>query len=332
MTSDPAPAPQQRPKTAPVVDAVVIGRNEGSRLVACLQSLRGRVRRIVYVDSGSQDDSVAAARTAGAEIVELDLTLPFTAARARNAGIARIDADPGDFVQLVDGDCTVTDGWIETATEWLAAQPGTAVVCGRRREINPQTSVFNRLCDHEWNTPVGPARACGGDALMRLAALHEVAGFRDDLIAGEEPELCVRLRARGWQIMRLDAEMTRHDANILHVRQWWRRARRTGHAYAEGAAIHGGPPERHWVRERNRAVGWAMLAPVAVGLAVLWPPALLLLLVYPAQVLRLTMRSDVPGPAVAALTVAGKLPEAWGVAGYHLGRLLGRRSALIEYK
>jgi len=47
------------------IDAVVIGRNEGERLVACLASLGGEIRRAVYVDSGSTDGSVAAARAAG---------------------------------------------------------------------------------------------------------------------------------------------------------------------------------------------------------------------------------------------------------------------------
>ena len=55
---------------------------------------------------------------------------------------------------------------------------------------------------------MGAARACGGDALMRTAALAEVGGYDPNLIAGEEPELCVRLRAAGWQIYTLDREMT----------------------------------------------------------------------------------------------------------------------------
>ena len=36
------------------IDAVVIGRNEGARLVACLTSLQGQVRRVIYVDSVNQ--------------------------------------------------------------------------------------------------------------------------------------------------------------------------------------------------------------------------------------------------------------------------------------
>jgi len=319
--------------------AIAIGRNEGARLEACLASLAGRVARIVYVDSGSTDGSLAVARAAGAEVVELDMDRPFTAARARNAGLARLmgnGAEDGaaaiELVQVLDGDCALQPGWLDAARAHLADAPGCAVVCGRRRERHPDASVYNRLCDIEWDTPVGEARACGGDALMRLDALRDVGGFREDLIAGEEPELCVRLRAAGWTIRRLDAEMTLHDAAMTRFAQWWRRARRAGHAFAEGAFLHGAPPERHWVAETRRALLWGAALPLAVlVLALLVTPwALLLLAAYPAQVLRLARRGG--GLAPAVFTVLGKFPEALGALEFHLRRRTGNKTALIEYK
>ncbi|WP_206020982.1 glycosyltransferase family 2 protein [Antarcticimicrobium luteum] len=316
------------------IDAVVIGRNEGARLIACLASLDGRVGRIVYVDSGSTDGSVAAAQAAGAEVVALDMSYPFTAARARNAGLARLDGGGADFVQFVDGDCTVSPGWIETAAAYLAGHPGVAAACGRRREEHPEHSVYNRLCDREWDTPAGEALACGGDALMRRAALDAVDGFRDDLIAGEEPEMCLRLRRAGWTIRRLDAEMTLHDARILRFGQWWRRSRRAGHAFAEGAHLHGKGPERHWVAEGRRALVWGAALPLAILLAMLATPwAGLLALIYPAQVLRLALRDHGPGRWEAALfTVLGKFAEAQGAVEFHLRRLRGQRRGIMEYR
>ena len=127
----------------------------------------------------------------------------------------------------------------------------------------PEASIYNRLIDAEWDTPVGRARACGGDALMRVAALQEVGGFDPDLIAGEEPELCVRLRAKGWEIWRLDAEMTLHDAAMTRFGQWWQRTRRGGYAFAEGAALHGAAPERHCVPNLRRLILWGMVLPLA---------------------------------------------------------------------
>ncbi len=310
----------------------MIGRNEGARLEACLASL-GTDIDVVYVDSGSSDGSVAAARSAGARVVELNLSQPFTAARARNAGRAAFEEQP-DYIQFVDGDCALRDGWIETASAFLDANPQVAVVCGRRRERFPDVSIYNALCDKEWDTPIGEALACGGDALMRRDAFDAVGGFRADVIAGEEPELCVRLRQAGWKIYRLDVEMTWHDAAITRFGQWWKRARRAGHAFAEGAALHGAPPERHWVREMRRSVLWGLMLPIlAIGGALIWWPMGFLILVWPVQIVRLAIRDA--GPLAwkrVFFSVLGKFPEAQGVLDYHMKRISGRKSAIIEYK
>lgn len=309
------------------VDAVVIGRNEGARLLACLAALQGRVRRLVYVDSGSTDGSVAAATAAGAEVVALDMAQPFTAARARNAGLSHLASDPPDFVQMVDGDCALQPGWISAALAAFAAHPAAVVVCGRRRERFAQASVYNALADREWDTPIGPARACGGDALMRYAAVQAVGGYDPGLIAGEEPDLCLRLRAKGGEIWRIDAEMTLHDAAMTRFSQWWRRAVRAGHAFAEGCARHGFD---HWGLETRRALIWGAGLPMAIVMLGLWHPAgWLLALAYPAQVIRLARRG---GWTWGLFSVIGKFAEARGALGFYASRLRGQRRGLIEYK
>jgi GT2 family glycosyltransferase len=312
------------------IAAVVIGRNEGARLIACLDALKGQVEQVVYVDSGSTDGSVDAAIAAGAEVLALDMSQPFTAARARNTGIAGV-ADSTDYIQFLDGDCAVRAGWITTAAAFLDQNEKAAVVCGRRRERFVDASVYNRLIDAEWDTPVGQAKACGGDALMRSSALAEVDGYRDDLIAGEEPEMCVRLRKAGWQIWRIDVEMTWHDAAITKLSQWWKRSTRAGYAFAQGAALHGQAPERHWVNETRRAVIWGAALPLLiVCLAVFWSPWwLLTALVYPVQVLRLSGQN---GIAWAFYTTLSKFAEARGVMQYYVARLRRGPAQIIEYK
>jgi GT2 family glycosyltransferase len=327
--------------TSPI-GAVAIGRNEGEKLRRCLSSLRDRVAPIVYVDSGSSDGSVDLARRVGATVVELDPSIPFTAARARNAGLSKlIEESPGiDLVQFVDGDCEVVPGWLERAADEMRGDPTLAVVCGRRRERHPEASIFNRLCDIEWNTPIGYALTCGGDALMRVQPLREVEGYAADLIAGEEPELCLRLRQRGWRILRLDAEMTLHDAAMNRFDQWWKRTVRAGHAYAEGAARHGREPERHWVHEARSNWFWGAAVPVAaLGMA---PPSLGLSLglfgghaLLAARVYRAGRRRGLSASDAglfAASCVVGKLPQALGQLTYWKNRLLGKRGTIIEYR
>jgi len=318
---------------------VVIGRNEGERLVRCLRSCLSAGGQAVYVDSGSTDGSVAAARELGAHVVPLDLSRPFTAARARNAGFQalRALAPQVRHVQFVDGDCELAPSWLAQAGAFLESHPDVVAVAGRRRERHPEATVYNRLCDIEWNTPVGAARAVGGDAMFRADALARAGGYRDGLIAGEEPELCVRLRAAGGRVWRLDADMTWHDAAITRLSQWWRRTMRSGHAFAEGAALHGDPPERHFVPETRRALLWGAVLPAVLLLATAWHPVLALgFLVYPVQWLRLGRRLARAGGPIpwthAAFLILGRFPEAQGALKFRLSAWSGRASGLIEYK
>lgn len=326
------------------IGVVIIGRNEGERLRRCLQSI-DRVAALVYVDSGSTDGSVAAAAAAGARVVDLDLAQPFTAARARNAGrreLPRLCA----YIQFIDGDCRLQPGWLAQASAALDADAGLAAVFGRRREVAPEASVYNWLCDVEWAVPPGPARYFGGDVMLRAAALDDAGGYPDDMIAGEEPDLAMRLRRHGWRLQCLAGEMTLHDAAIDRFGQFWRRARRSGHAYAELAARHRGGDFDDY-RQRVRGVLCWTLVPLvgigilAAGIAVrdrrLAAGGAALLALPALQLLRLTVRGRRSRPLREAFTIAAfqlmaKPAQALGIARYWLGRTAGKRSALIEYK
>lgn len=325
--------------TAMNIGVVVIGRNEGERLRRCLESVAGIAGRVVYVDSGSTDGSVAMVLAMGLGVVELDLHIPFTAARARNEGSRHLFqlAPDLDYVQFVDGDCELVGGWLETAAAFLDLNRNVAMVCGRLRERYPEHSIYNLLCDLEWDTAVGEAKACGGIAMVRKEALKAEGGFRAEMIAGEESELCVRMRATGWQIWRLDAEMALHDAAMTRFGQWWKRSMRGGYAYAEGVQLHGASPERHRVKESRRIWIWGLWIPVASASLAIWLGTwgLVMLLIYPAQIIRLALRgtrSVRENWLHALFLVLGKFPEAIGQLNYFYNRLAGKTARLIEYK
>jgi GT2 family glycosyltransferase len=321
---------------------VVIGRNEGERLLRCLASLSGAQARVVYVDSGSADASVASARAGGAQVVELSSDLPFSAARARNAGFERLlQLDAGlAWVQFIDGDCELLPAWWSALDRWLPGDPSVAVVCGRLRERRREASLYNRLCDLEWQAPAGLVPACGGNALMRVAAFRESGGFRSDMIAGEEPELCLRLRSAGWQILRLPSEMALHDAALRRFSEWWRRAIRSGHAYAECYALHGRAPVRFRARELRSILAFGLGLPaLAFGLAIatdglsllaLGAYGVLWLRVRGARLALGNERAD--ASLYATFVVIGKWAEAAGVLRFAWDRLRGRRGKLIEFR
>lgn len=342
----------------PRIGLVAIGRNEGERLRECLDSVlgpaaegrwNGQPEAVVYVDSGSTDGSVELAQERGASVVELDTTVPFTAARARNEGRARLrDIAPElGFVQFVDGDCTLQPGWLQAAADALAAEPDVAVVCGRRRERFPEATRWNALCDLEWNTPVGEAAACGGDAMYRLKAFDSVDGFDPTFICGEEPQLCLRLRQAGLRVLRLNQEMTLHDAAMTSWKQWWKRSTRGGWAYAEGADRYGDTPEAYNVKQDRSNLAWGFAFPLAVaGLAiagaVITPWALLGVGLVPLGYGVLAWRvsryrrslGDTPADArsYGLLTALGKIPSAAGRRQYHRHKRRGGPAKLIEYK
>lgn len=323
-----------------VLSIVAIGRNEGERLEACLRSLPADATRI-YVDSGSTDGSVAFAERQGVAVVTLPPGTAFTAALARNAGLASVGRGGGALVQMIDGDCSLDPGWLDAAIAAMRAEPDLAVVFGRRRERFPDASVYNRMCDDEWDVPVGEARACGGDALFRVAAIDAAGGYDAGLIAGEEPDLCLRLRAKGWRVRRIDAEMTLHDAAMTRFGQWWRRTERSGHAFAELAWRHGAAADPHWKRETRSILAWGIVLPLAIllaGLVMSWWATAILALIVPAQMARIASRMQRNGhdrrfaAALGFFLVVGKVAQAKGLLRFHWRRLRGIRSSLIEYK
>jgi GT2 family glycosyltransferase len=339
MTAEPQATPRQ--VAAPEVGVVVIGRNEGERLLRCLASLPAGAP-VAYVDSGSTDGSPERAARSGAAVVVLDAATPFTAARGRNAGLEKLRAAHPqlEFAQLIDGDCLLSSSWISAALAAIRSDPQLAIVCGRRREQQPDASVYNRLCDMEWDGEVGETRECGGDALVRIAALAAVGGFRASMIAGEEPELCFRLRAAGWKIRRIAAEMTLHDAAIHRFGQWWTRQVRAGYAYALCWALHGDSAERFRERQLRSILIWGAGVPAAalllagvyapLGLATL---ALYAVLYRRVRAARLRRDPDARHARLdAAFCVLGKFAQLSGLTRFAADRLRGRREQLIEYK
>jgi cellulose synthase/poly-beta-1,6-N-acetylglucosamine synthase-like glycosyltransferase len=318
------------------VGFVVIGRNEGPRLERCLRSVLAISDRLVYADSASTDRSAAIADRLGAAVVNLPADGRLTAARGRNAGYKELRArfPECELVQFLDGDCILQPEWLPRAVEFLQAHDDVAVVCGRRFEAHPRASIYNALCDQEWDTPVGEATECGGDALVRCAALDEIGGYRSELQAGEEPEMTARMRAAGWRIWRIDAPMTEHEANIRSLRQWWLRTQRGGFGYAQVWSATKDLPQRLYERQLRSAFVWAIALPLLIVLAAIVVRAPLILLLIPVayalQLLRIARKCRGQGKLrKAALILLAKIPEAIGAARFLIA---GRSRGVAEYK
>ena len=323
---------------------VVIGRNEGERLAACLESARDAGCPIVYVDSGSHDGSVEQARPHCERVIELDPARPFSAARARNEGFAALmTARPQTaFVQFLDGDCTLLAGWLESAARSMDADPARAAVIGPLQERRPEASIYNRLCALEWKSPAGDLSnfgALGGIMLVRAEVFARLGGFNEKVIAGEDSEFGVRVGAAGLKITKISVAMATHDADILRFGQWWRRAVRAGHAIGQRFSLNGRGPMRDCARERRSVLVWGvslpliivLLAPFTFGFSLLLAGGYLVLGQRIARY-RLAQGDSRPDARLyARFVVIGKFAEAVGLLKFHLNNVAGR-FRIIEYK
>ena len=324
------------------VGVVVIGRNEGERLKACIRSLEKCAVRIVYVDSASTDGSLDFVKSMGFDVIALDMSIPFSAARARNEGYRYLLRQYSDvqFIQFVDGDCEIFYDWIDKAHNHLQANTKLASVFGLCKERHPDKTIYNKLCDLEWNTPVGLSLATGGNAMFRVEALESVNGYSPQVIAGEEPEMCFRMRQNGWEIERLDLDMVIHDADITHFSQWWLRNERGGHAYIQGFLMHGSKNDEKYCRQDVlRIIVWAFIIPLTILLlfVLLGPVSLVCLLVYPLKVFQLFIRESKKHTCSVAFwyafyTILGKFPQFQGVCVFLVKHLKGKQLNIIEYK
>jgi len=338
--------PETSSSATPLLSVVVIGRNEGERLSRCLQSVHdmsdpGGAVEIIYVDSDSRDDSISRAEALGAKVIVVKPERP-SAALGRNAGWREARAAT---VLFLDGDTVLHPDFVVTSLPAFE-DAEVAVVWGHRREIHTAQSLFNRVLDLDWIYPPGPSEFCGGDALMRRAVLEEVGGFDASLIAGEEPELCQRIRALGYSILHVDRPMTGHDLAMTRWSAYWRRAFRAGYAYAEVSQRLKNGPFPLWRREAKRNLIHALVllaGPLAalvfaILLASGWP--LLLVPVFWAA-LAIRTAGKVAWKAKddkATLLLYGlhshiqQIPIFFGQLAWYRDLRLSQKRRLIEYK
>ncbi len=327
-----------------MIGCVVIGRNEAARLPATLASVTAAGLPMIYVDSGSTDDSVAIAQTVGAPVVNLDPARPFTAARARNEGLDALTVAHPDaaYVMFLDGDCCLDPKFPDRAVTALRADPDCAVIVGHLHEEQTAPSIYTRLSAIEWSSTTGEIRDFGnfgGIMLARISDIRSIGGFNAAMIAGEDSELGVRLSLAGKRVVKIDADMATHRADIVRFGQWWRRSVRAGHALAHRYTLHGASRLQDCKRAYWSTITWGgvmpvaafALAPVTQGLS------LLLCAAYGALMIRMTghFRRQGAGLATAGTAalfgIMAKFANFIGLVRFHIHRARGL-TKLVEYK
>lgn len=335
------------PSNLSQVGVIVIGRNEGARLIRGLTALATMGARVKYVDSASTDGSVARVRLAFSHVGvhELSTDVPLSAARARNEGARawKGEADAPRYLQFVDGDCVLSAGWLEAASTYLDTHPDCAAVIGSLHEMHPEASIYNELCALEWNSSPGEIQDCGafgGLSMVRADVFHTLGGFNPAVIAGEDSEFAVRMKLAGHKVTKLGVSMAQHDAAMTRFSEFWTRSVRSGHAIGQRYDLHGRSPARDCARDLRSVKIWGIALPlVSMALAavtqgaglLLWPLALALLYF---RVVGHRRKAGDPMRAAhlyAAAIVVTKYAQVLGLVRYWLRRGQGAFQ-LIEYK
>jgi len=319
------------------IGVVIIGRNEGERLILCLESVLKLQVPCVYVDSQSSDNSVNEAKKRQVSTILLDKSAPINASRARNAGFDALVFENAEleYVHFIDADCELNEMWLMDALSVLEKTPEVGIVSGRLREKYRTETVYMRLCDIDWYVKPGEVDRCGGIFTTRRTVFEELSGFDTSLIAGADPEFCFRLHNKGWKILSLEGDMGTHDSAMRHFSQWWGRCVKVGFGYANGAKWGG------WKKQYRSSLAWGAALPLMIIMGVFFVSSYftILLGLYPLQMLKIYMsKVDIGSSSrydkcvYAQFCVLAKFPEARGVIKYLVSALSGKQQKIIEYK
>lgn len=201
-----------------MISVVVIGRNEGARLGACMESVRAALgvlaHELLYVDSRSTDDSLSRARACGARCYLLGEAHP-TAGLGRWAGTQEAR---GEYLLFLDGDMQLCAGFCEQAMMAMAARGYDGCTGIREDRYMKGGEVVGRNENYFGCTQERIAPEFGGALFIKKEALERAGGWSPDTIACEEAELHARLTAAGCAVAELPVPMIVHTDAVRDAR------------------------------------------------------------------------------------------------------------------
>ncbi len=206
-------------QAAPRISIIIPVHNCRETIARCLDSL---IRidhpgfEIIIVDDGSTDETPEICGTYSQ--VRLMRVSKGGPSKARNAGI-RIAQ--GDFVAFTDGDCIVERDWL-TELERGFTSPEIAGVGGNQKSPDDETQTgvliqgflksvgfvadYVKTDTHMKETAHNPT--C--NVMYRKSVLEDVGGFNEDLWPGEDVELDLLIRRRGYKLIYNPAAVVAH--------------------------------------------------------------------------------------------------------------------------
>jgi len=207
----------------PSVTAIVLNWNNAPDTIACLASLAQQdyPHRVLVVDNGSTDDSVA--RIAGAypavEILQTGANLGY--AGGNNAGIRKALEDGAEYVLVLNNDTVAERSMLSALVAAMESDASVGIASPKILYYDDPERVWCAGASIDWRT--GATRRLGADQqddpaqdrgpvdvdfvsgcamLVRREAIESVGVLDEDyFLYYEETDWCVRLASRGWRMV-----------------------------------------------------------------------------------------------------------------------------------
>jgi glycosyltransferase involved in cell wall biosynthesis len=203
----------------PSISVVIPVYNCKSTIAGCLDSLSGQDHpsyEVVVVDDGSTDGTVEICKTYPVvRIVSVENGGP---SKARNIGSKMAQ---GEIVAFTDGDCIADSQWLKELENGFIS-PEVAGVGGNQKSPRDETD-FGKLVQEVFETLgivtyyIQAANIIGEtehnpscNSAYRKRVLEEVGGFDERLWPGEDVDLDIRIRRRGYKLIYNPRALVRH--------------------------------------------------------------------------------------------------------------------------
>lgn len=202
-----------RGPSADNVVAVIVTLGPDREVIHHVETLIGRVGRVVVVDNGSGTDAASVldsiAALPSAEVIRNPANLGIARALGQGAEVA-VDAG-ADWLLTLDQDAEPADEIVSVAGRTFDAYPDRdriAVIGSTSFEASRAGWVPKESRGQPWIEAVNVITA---GSFVSLAAFRDIGGFREDLfIDYVDTEYCLRARARGYRVLASRAPAMTH--------------------------------------------------------------------------------------------------------------------------
>jgi len=214
------------------VCAIIVTYNAGKKLLACLRSIKHQVEEVVFVDNGSDEETVSLLNDIGSTYDGVKIFYNpenLGIAAALNIGVRYCLSRGYKWILTLDHDSEATPDLVEKlvgAYEELRKR-GTeniAIVAANLFDTN----IRSFMTRQEWfkgDDVRQGNRALTSGSLFNAAVFEQVGFFNDDLfIYYVDDDFCLRCTSKGWGIYKCRSAVLLHQEGVKEVREFlWKK-------------------------------------------------------------------------------------------------------------